>query len=503
MYNRKVLSILMACALAGLVCAAPQSGRVRSVLGDVSFQKKGKGDFEPLRVKAKVVEGDVIKTDVESDVLISTPDGSTISIGEKALVVFSQLMFKNDYQITDMEVKRGMVAFDAQKQNGSKSKFRFKTGTATASIRGTDGTVGVTEGGLPYGALNSGEMVMERDGAEVTVKPQQFVAFRKDAKPIVVAAKNAGSEAFAEQIGAALDDTTKSVEAVMETAKQLDNEIETKLAELKSKYSCSVADYPKIVYENAAEIKANCTKGMSVSLGSQQFKSEGSEIVFTPEWNKGSVGVKKYVLNCTVGEDKFECGRIEFTYEVIHNVELLESNSSKCEAKFRTTGYDENEDSLHVFLGDSLVKSIVTDRDTVDVFRLVPGAFEYRLVAYNKDPGLGRISKRLECYPSTDVKVAFRGGSEEVIRRNISQGVQSYPELQFDLLNVMNNEQSQIKSVEVSVGGKVFETKYIPSKEGIGYSAKVRVQRGNNEVLVKVEMMNGMKVSAKKTYRLR
>ena len=119
-----------------LSLAAPQSGKVRSVLGDVSFKKKGKGDWASLRVGAKVQEKDVIQTEIESGVLISMPDGSTISIEENALVEFSQILMIKDSQVSEVEVKKGMLRFDAQKQKGPQSKFRFRTGT------GNDRTLG-------------------------------------------------------------------------------------------------------------------------------------------------------------------------------------------------------------------------------------------------------------------------------------------------------------------------------------------------------------------------
>ena len=144
--------------------AAPQSAKVRSVLGDVSLKKKGQGDWASLRVGAKVQDKDLIQTDVESNVLISMPEGSTISIEENALVEFTQVMFIKDSQISEVNIKKGLLRFNAQKQTGKKSQFKFKTGTMTASIRGTDGTVGMTEGGQPFGALNTGEMVMEQNG---------------------------------------------------------------------------------------------------------------------------------------------------------------------------------------------------------------------------------------------------------------------------------------------------------------------------------------------------
>ena len=205
--------------------AAPQSAKVRSVLGDVSFKKKGNGDWASLRVGAKVQDKDLIQTDVESGVLISMPEGSTISIEENALVEFTQVLFIKDSQISEVNIKKGLLRFNAQKQTGKKSQFKFKTGTMTASIRGTDGTIGVTNGGQSFGSLNSGEMVMEQDGQEVAVHAQQFVAFRKGKPPVVVEAKNAGDPDFAKKISEAVDDTTKCVEDIQKQAKEIDETI--------------------------------------------------------------------------------------------------------------------------------------------------------------------------------------------------------------------------------------------------------------------------------------
>ena len=101
-----------------LSMAAPQSAKVRSVLGDVSFKNKGQGDWASLRVGAKVQEKDLIQTDLESGVLISMPEGSTISIEENALVEFTQVMFIKDSQISEINIKKGLLRFNAQKQTG-------------------------------------------------------------------------------------------------------------------------------------------------------------------------------------------------------------------------------------------------------------------------------------------------------------------------------------------------------------------------------------------------
>jgi hypothetical protein len=67
--------------------------------------------------------------------------------------------------------------------------------------------------------------------------------------------------------------------------------------------------------------------------------------------------------------------------------------------------------------------------------------------------------------------------------------------------HIVDNDPSQIKSVEVSVGGKAFETKFVPSETGIGYSATVQIPRGKmTTVKIKVSMLSGETVLATKVY---
>ena len=98
----------------------------------------------------------------------------------------------------------------------------------------------------------------------------------------------------------------------------------------------------------------------------------------------------------------------------------------------------------------------------------------------------------------------MRGGAKEVFKKKVSQGAALYPELLFDVEHIVDNDPSQIKSVEVSVGGKTYETKYVPSETGIGYSATVQIPRGKmTTVKIKVSMLSGETVLATKVYEFR
>lgn len=484
--------------------AAPKSGKVRLVIGDVTFQKGGKNKWQPLRVDAKVKEKDRIKTAFESTASIAFPDGSIVAVAELSEVEFAQLLFADGSQISMVDVKQGQVRFDAQKQKEG-SSFKFKTGTATCSIRGTDGIVGVTKGGQSIGSLNSGAMDMEQDGQKVSIGANQFVAFRKGKAPVVGEAKNAGDPEFMKQVAEVVDDSTKSDADIVATAKALDEKIEANKADLRAKYSCKFDPLPAVIDTNGIKIGATCTAGMDVTIGAETLKSNGEKLTFAPTWEKGAFGDKKFVVMCTAEKKMFECGRLFTAYKVEHDVGFGQNNEGNCTVAFFTHGYEENKGSLKLFVGDSLMKQLTLNVDTNGVFNLLPGTNTYKLIAESGDvQEVNAVSRTLKCYPATEVAIEFKGGNHEKIRRKVSQGAAVYPDVDFTVRNVMNNDPAQLKSVTVRVGGKVVPTKMIPSDTGLGYRAKLRVDRGKEVIVfVEVTMKNGAVVTAEKKYELR
>jgi len=496
---------LLTMALAAMAAAFP-GGKVRSVLGEVTYQKQGKGNWTALRVGAKVQDGYKVQTYSESGAQIALPDGSVIAIGENALVEFTQVKFDKDGRVSDIHILKGMLRFDAQKQKGA-STFKFRTGTATASIRGTDGTVGMTSAGQPYGALNSGEMVMEKDGQEVPVKANQFVAFRKDKPAVVVEAKNASDPEFVKKLGEVLDDTASTDEVIQAQARELDQKIEVRNEDLKSKYNCVVDSLPELVSSDSIVVGVTCTEGVRVSIGSETYVSKGAKLNFTPSWSRGAFGDKKFLVNCSAEGSEFECGRIAFTYRVDRTARLLESDENKCFAVFATSGFNDNPAAVSVFVGDSLIQKVNMEKDGSSTFNLIPGKQTYRVVAENVDSATtaaGTVSQTMSCYPVTNVQIDIRGGNREVLKRKVSQGAAIYPELEFDLMDVPNNDTDQVEEVVVIVDGQTFEAEQIESTVGIGYRAKLRVGRGKSKIVkVAVQMRSGETAYASKIYEFK
>jgi hypothetical protein len=324
------------------------------------------------------------------------------------------------------------------------------------------------------------------------VKAQQFVAFRKGQAPVVVEAKNAGDVDFIKTLGAAVDDTTKSVEDIQASAKEIDAKIEKRNEDLRLQYKCRLYSVPPVISTNTVSIEALCSPGMTVTLGSESFESNGQPLRFTPTWSEGAFGAKKFRMTCSVEKSSFECGQISFVYRVDRGVKFMRYDENKCEALYATTGFNGNEGRLRITVGDSVLRDLSLERDIAASFKLVPGVNTYRIEPENEDSSVGVIERELKCYPRTGVKIQLRKSNKTSFRKKVSQGAAVYPEFEFDVVKVVNNDPSQIKSVEATVDGKPCELKLIPSETGLGYSTKLQVKRGKSaRVDIKVTMLSG------------
>ena len=499
----KAMAVVLAFMVPMSMAAAPKSGKVRLVIGDVQYQKTGKIRWNPLRIDAKVAQKDRIKTDVESTVSIAFPDGSVVSVGERAEVEFTELVYSNGEQKTEVNLMEGVLEFDVQKQKGPKSAFRFKTGNATCSIRGTDGVVSVTKSGNVMGSLNSGAMDMEEGGQMVSVAPNQFAALRKGKAPVKGEAKNAGDPKFMKELATVLDDSTKTDEEIMSAAKSLDDKYEKIKAELRAKYNCKFEDLPTMTDQNSIVVNATCTPGIdAVVIGAETAAPTDGKLSITPSWSEGSFGPKKFVAKCHAEDNWFECARLQTEYRVIRTPAFGGSDEKKCQVKFSTTGFEENAGPVKLKLGDKILNEIMVGADTAGVLKLQPGTFVYTLDAEADLPSEGKVTKKLRCYPQTNVSVNIKGKTTEIIKKFASQGSFVYPEIEFSLKNVLNNDPGQVHSVEVFVGGKPFSIESMKSEDGsLAYKSTVKIPRNKtSEVNVVTTMENGDVFTAKKVF---
>lgn len=291
------------------------TGKVTFVNGDVSRQKGGKTDWEKLRDKQNVKQSDKIRTLIESRAVIALPDGSSISIEENSLVELTELLSEDGKNKFEADIKSGRMKFDVQKQANKESSFQFKTGTATAAIRGTDGSVGVTKLGKLYASLRNGLMEIDDGEKKYSVNGgQTAIPNPKGDGYSVLSLASSGDDNFMKTIDEILSDSTMNPDSLIKIIEGKDSAYTALLQEAKKEMKCDVPALPDTIRENNVTIKATCQSGISVEISNQKLLSEGKELEFNVAWASSAVGEKKFPVSCYVDKISAECGSVKTYY---------------------------------------------------------------------------------------------------------------------------------------------------------------------------------------------
>lgn len=303
--------------------AKNNSGKVRYTVGDASLQKKGKGDWAPVRMGNKVAQNDNIRTLLEAQVIISLPDGSSLTINENTFVAMSELMSEDGINRTTVDIKNGKVNFDVQKQANKDSQFKFKTGTATAAIRGTEGVVGTTSNGKFVAALSQGRLEVETvSGQKVSIDGGQAIIPVKGDSLIVLNLNSAASPNFFNKIDSLLTDTnTINIDTLINKIHQIDSLIYQRSLTLKDSLNCTFTQLPDTTTSAKHEVKVKCPEGVSIELNGDRKVSNGQEVTLEPQWAASLPGEKKFTIDCYYQETFFYCGDL-FTYYKLPEAKL-------------------------------------------------------------------------------------------------------------------------------------------------------------------------------------
>ncbi|MBO7414560.1 MAG: FecR domain-containing protein [Fibrobacter sp.] len=336
----KLLAIFTALLLAmPAIAAKPTNGKVRSVLGDVARQKANKTNWAALRVGATVEQADKIRTEIESQAIISLPDGSSISIEENTLVVFEQLVANDGNQKLTADVQHGKVRFDVQKQKGKESSFQFRTGTATAAVRGTAGVIGQTSRGKPIAALREGKLEISTGSNTVNINGGETAVPDGDSFAVLQLASS-GDLDFLNKIDSLLSDTTKSLDDLKKTILALDSVYAANLKHAADTLGCAFESIPDTVTTPFLTVRGTCKPGIFVEIGAERIETTDEPFQFTPTWDANAFGAKKYPVSCFVGKISLPCGYITTNYvkpaKPVKKIEKQEAKVEKVEFKLTT-----------------------------------------------------------------------------------------------------------------------------------------------------------------------
>lgn len=316
----RLLATLLVLLVGVSFAAKAQSGKVHYAVGEVFLHRSGNiqviksSDPEKNKLKkAKTVKkGDDIETLLESEVIIALPDGSSFNVQENTIVAITELSFEDGENNFITEVKRGSMKFDVQKQ-ANKKKIKFKTGIATAAIRGTDGFVGKANG-CEIASLATGNLDFEISTTQKThaITGGQTIIYCKDAV-IVTDLESSGNGELFKALDSVLTDTTLSADAIRKAAEEADKKISEKQKELRAKIECHIDPLPDIVYSAKQTISATCSEGTHIRIFGDPVRSDGNAIQLSVEWAPSTIGQKKIPLTCFYDGDStntMQCGLV-------------------------------------------------------------------------------------------------------------------------------------------------------------------------------------------------
>lgn len=306
-------------ALATVAGAASETTvKTTAVVGEVSIQKSGTGDWAPVRVGAKAKQKDKVRTAVESQVSFQFGDGSLVTIAENSIVELKTLFSDAGVSNTKVGVKTGKVLFNIQKLANARSTFEFETQTATAAIRGTEGDVQVN-GSRSLASLLTGKLELFSPSGRASIGPGQMAL--QTPAGFVVLPKPKDPRSYQQLVDKYLKDTTVAVDSMV-------NDIRRKLDSMgvqspadtlpkdtaSTSSSCTIDAYALETVEARILVSGKAPEGAEVSTGAVKVKSVGGIWKMDLAWSPDRYGPRVYPISASVNGIKMDCGEAKFVY---------------------------------------------------------------------------------------------------------------------------------------------------------------------------------------------
>ncbi|WP_298770969.1 FecR family protein [uncultured Fibrobacter sp.] len=267
--------------LPALTMSAP-AGKVHYALGAVDRKKVSQEMWKPLATGKPVYQSDSVRTGEESTAIFRMNDGSSISIAENTEIKLAQLLVPNNEGgfETQIDIKKGNVNFAVQKQKPN-SKFRFRTGTSTASIRGTEGYIGSgDDGGMFFAGLKTGKLDVEGVKQTVSIGMGETV-FGNDSL-VSMKLASSGDARFAKKLRKILTKKDASIDNLVKEIQQADSLFQEEIKNESSKAGADNNELPTIQFVAYDSIRCSANLaigGMKNDKGSLSVLANGSPVL--------------------------------------------------------------------------------------------------------------------------------------------------------------------------------------------------------------------------------
>ena len=237
MFKHLSLSCLLLATIASTsVFAGPKvtAGQVGPVVPEAFKSTKGCADdaeWKEAKYSQKFKVQDCFKTkDGGSIDLVLKGDNSKLTIGENSIVSVQDLIEDdgNGNFIIKPQIQKGYMGFNVEKDKGN--KVDFATGTAAASIRGTEGVIGGDETSFFAGLKRGKLVVFDATGVSDSIPIADGETVLGRGTFIVLKLKSSGDMDFAKTLVALLADSTLSLEDLKAAVVKADSIYQESLA---------------------------------------------------------------------------------------------------------------------------------------------------------------------------------------------------------------------------------------------------------------------------------
>lgn len=265
-----------------------------------AVQYRGEEDaYSASELAAPVFMQDRVETDLDSMITFTFDDGSSMSLGEDAVVNITEHIYNpdTDFRKTIVNVALGAVRFKVTKGKAEGSMFQVLTPVATAGVRGTEFVTIVEPGGktkfvgiegrvetfsrLPNGKEGKHEMVTAGTMNNISENGASSGVRKADAATLnSVIQKTSPDKKLAEQPGMTMAKVMQATGADLEEANSLANDVANDAAQ-------SVAnDAAKEAAQNAAKDAAKdsakqAAKDAAMQAAKDSIKTSTKDVIKT------------------------------------------------------------------------------------------------------------------------------------------------------------------------------------------------------------------------------
>lgn len=455
--------LLLAVVLPSAVWAAPKGEKVGTIReAHAAFKNNGSGNCaenaewkDEAKSNTKFRQLDCFKTNNGGAVRLELNDNSSFTINENSLVVIGNLVEKDEsgaFRIK-LDIQKGYMGFKVKSKSGN--EVDFTTGTAAASIRGTEGFIGEVKG-IFYSSLKEGSLKVEMDnGDSIFIKKGQTIIRNKD-KVVVLDLKSSGDPEFSRVLNDILADSTKTFEDLQKEVEKADEK-----------------------FQNHEYVKTSAVDSSSV-VDSSVVDSSHAYAPVTTESPVKTAELKAPQINF-------------YSYD-----------SLRCVATVKVSGASDHPASLSALADGSSISEVSVKNDTPKNVALRSGIHDYEFVAEN-EAGRSSVKKTLGCYPMKSFSVKIFGG--KYVRLQIPPpppGVEDVitQTLQFQI-RVPENDPNVLKSVVVRQNGVVLLQERLSQIQNLEYQIPVQLKRGQkNNFTIEVIHKSGYFVKTAKVYEV-